>query len=98
MTGDEAAPRVYLMARACACGARPSLGRFSFEPQERGPPLMHAALDETRQLARRLSMLSTLQQETIKLERRQLAERRAGREMVNQRDVAEDGVRGHINH
>ena len=59
---------------------------------------MHAALDETRQLARRLSMLSTLQQETIKLERRQLAERRAGREMVNQRDVAEDGVRGHINH
>ena len=38
--------------------------------------MMHAPLDEHRQLQRRLSMLSALQQETIRLEKRQRLEAR----------------------
>ena len=38
--------------------------------------MMHAPNDEHRQLQRRLSVLSALQQETIKLERKQRDERR----------------------
>ena len=44
-------------------------GRFVFEVER--PINIHAPLDEHRQLQRRLSMLSALQQETIKLERKQ---------------------------
>ena len=39
--------------------------------QVENPLLMHCPHDDQRQLQRRLSMLSVLQQETIKLERRQ---------------------------
>lgn len=52
--------------------ASPNRSQFAFEVEN--VLLMHAASDEDRQIQRRLSMLSALQQETIKLERRMRAE------------------------
>ena len=48
--------------------------RSQFEWVVENPLMMHRASDEDRQLQRRLSMLNSLQQETIKLEKKMRAE------------------------
>ena len=52
--------------------ATPPRSQFVFEVEN--PLAMHSPIDEQRQLQRRLSTLSALQQETIKLERKQRSE------------------------
>ena len=47
--------------------ATPPRSQFVFEVEK--PLMIHAAVDEHRQLQRRLSMMGALEQETIKLEK-----------------------------
>ena len=50
----------------------PARSQFNFESED--PLKMHSAVKEVQQLQRRLNMLSSLQQETVRLEKQQRAE------------------------